>query len=88
MGTVWLDSTWSGTFAMHDLCNVGVLDIGQLGASAANFEVHPADEGHTMPGWIKSQLGGQNLNMVLSGPAGFGKTWFLNEKIMPSLHER
>lgn len=73
---------------MHVLCSVGLLDIGQLGASAAGFELHPVGEGHTMPGWIKSQLRGQNLNMVISGPVGFGKTWFLNDKVIPALHER
>jgi len=85
-----LGLAWLATLATHVLCNVGPLDRRQLGASAASFGVHSIAEVHTMPGWIGSQLGDpdQDLNMVISGPAGFSKAWFLNEQVVPALHKR
>ena len=83
MGMAWL-----ATSAMHLLCNAGPHNTLQFGASAASLGVHSTVEVYTMPGWIGSQLGKTDWNMVISGPAGFGKTWFLNERVIPGLYAR
>ncbi|KAL0054440.1 hypothetical protein WJX82_008867 [Trebouxia sp. C0006] len=68
--------------------SAGPHDTLELSASAASLGVHSTVEEYTMSGWIWSQLGGAYWHMVISGPAGFGKTWFLNEQVIPGLYER